>query len=74
MANKSIHITTHGDDWQVKTTRNTKATKVCTTQKECIDYGKKQAQRHDVELFIHEKNGQIRKKNSYGNDPRNIKG
>jgi hypothetical protein len=64
MANKSIHITTHGDDWQVKTTRNTKATKVCTTQKECIDYGKKQAQRH----------GQIRKKNSYGNDPRNIKG
>lgn len=68
MASKSIHVTPHGDSWQVKTAGNTKATKVCNTQKECIDYGKQQAQRNKAELFIHGENGQIRERNSYGND------
>lgn len=74
MSKKSIHITPKGDQWQVKTAGSTKATKVCNTQKECIDYGKQQAKRNNAELVIHGTNGQIREKNSYGNDPRNIKG
>lgn len=74
MSAKQIRVMTHENGWQVKTDGAGKAAKVCTTQKECIDYGKQQAQRNNAELVIHGKNGQIREKNSYGNDPRNIKG
>jgi hypothetical protein len=66
---KSIHITPHKEGWQVKKAGNTKATRVFTTQKECIEYGKAQAQRPGLELNIHDKHGRIREKNSYGNDP-----
>ena len=75
MANKSIHVTPHKDGgWQVKTAGNERATKVCTTQGECINYATVQAKNNSAELFIHGRNGQIREKNSYGHDPRNIKG
>lgn len=70
----SIHITLHGDDWQVKGAGNSRATKVCSTQKECIEIATAQAKRNGSELYIHGANGQIREKNSFGNDPRNIKG
>ncbi|WP_434637086.1 DUF2188 domain-containing protein [Sulfurimonas sp. NW7] len=66
---KSVHVTPHGDDWQVKTAGNERASKVCSTQKECIDYATKQAKNNGAELFIPNKQGQIRARNSYGNDP-----
>lgn len=65
----SIHVTPHENGWQVKKAGNSKATKVCSTQKECIEYGTKQAKRAGAELFIHNKEGRIREKNSFGNDP-----
>ena len=67
---KSIHVTPHkSGGWQSKTAGNTKATKVCTTQKECIDHATEQAKHNGAELYIHNKKGQIREKNSYGRDP-----
>lgn len=70
----SIHVTPHGDKWQIKSAGNSKATKVCFTQKECIEHATAQAKRNDSELYIHNTKGQIRAKNSYGNDPKKIKG
>lgn len=67
---KSIHVTPHESGaWQVKSAGSSKAAKVCTTQKECISYATQQAKNNNAELFIHNKQGRIREKNSYGNDP-----
>lgn len=63
------HITPKGSTWQVKGAGNTKATKIFNTQKEAIEYGKSIAQNQGVELIVHRPNGQIRDKDSYGNDP-----
>ncbi len=65
----SIHITPHEDGWQIKKAGNSKASKVCSTQKECIELGTQQAKRNGAELYIHNKQGKIREKNSFGNDP-----
>lgn len=70
MASKSIHVTPHKDGgWQVKTAGKERASKVCTTQKECISHATTQAKNNAAELYIHGRNGQIREKNSFGNDP-----
>jgi len=65
----SIHITPHKDGWQVKKAGSSKASKVCSTQRECISYGKNLAKKSGAELCIHDRQGRIREKNSYGNDP-----
>lgn len=70
----SIHITPHKDGWQVKRAGNSKASKVCPTQKECIGYGTQQAKKSGAELYIHNRQGKIREKNSFGNDPYPPKG
>lgn len=70
----SIHITPHEKGWQVKRAGNGKASKVCSTQKECIAYGTELAKKHGSELYIHNKHGRIREKNSFGNDPYPPKG
>ena len=67
---KNIHVTPHpGGGWQVKGAGNTKATKVTTTQKEAIAAAIPIAKSNHSEVVTHGKNGQIRDKDSYGNDP-----
>lgn len=55
--------------WAVKKGGSSKATKLHDTQKEAIDHGRKIAKNQKAELYIHDAGGQIREKNSYGNDP-----
>jgi uncharacterized protein YdaT len=71
---KNQHVTKHEDGWQVKGAGNQKATKVTETQKEAINIAREIAKNQSSELIIHGKNGQIRQKDSQGNDPSNIKG
>jgi hypothetical protein len=71
---KNQHVVPHGDQWAVKGAGNEKATIVCNTQQECIMRGREIAQNQGSELFVHNKIGQIRERNSYGNDPRNVRG
>ena len=67
--NKNQHITPHPNGgWQVKGAGNSKATVRTNTQQEAIGIGRKIAQNQQSELVIHRPNGQIRDKNSYGND------
>lgn len=68
------HVTKHPGGWQVKGAGNSKATKVTTTQQEAIKIARNIAKNQASELIIHGKNGQIRQKDSQGNDPSNIKG
>lgn len=69
MNKKNQHVVPHPDGWAVKGAGNSKATKVTDTQSEAIEVAKEIAQNQDSELLIHGKNGRIRERNSYGNDP-----
>lgn len=67
---KNQHITPHSSGkWQVKGAGNSKATVVTKTQSQAIQIGREIARNQNSELFIHNKHGQIRERNSYGNDP-----
>lgn len=70
----SIHVTPQGDSWQVKRAGNQRASAVCNTQQECINLAREIAIKSNSELYIHNKEGQIRAKNSYGNDPIKTRG
>lgn len=71
---KNQHVVPNGDKWAVKGAGNEKATKIVETQKEAIQIAREIAINQESELIIHRANGTIRDKDSFGNDPRNIKG
>ena len=66
---KNQHVVLHKGGWAVRGEHNSKATSVHDTQAEAIDAGRGIAINQESELFIHRPNGQIRDRNSYGNDP-----
>ena len=67
---KSQHVTPHPNGgWQVKGAGNSRATVRTTTQKEAIPVAREISKNQKSEMVIHRTNGQIREKNSYGNDP-----
>jgi hypothetical protein len=71
---KDQHVVMYGKNWAVKGAGNDKNTKIVPTQKQAIDIAREIAKNQQSELIIHKKDGTIRDKDSYGNDPRNIKG
>ncbi|MCC8195123.1 MAG: DUF2188 domain-containing protein [Deltaproteobacteria bacterium] len=72
---KSIHVTPHPEGgWQVKKGGAERASLRTDTQAEGFERARTIAQREGLELCIHRPNGQIREKNSYGNDPYPPKG
>lgn len=66
---KNQHVTPRDGRWQVKGAGNQVATKLFDTQYAAINYGRRIAINQGSELVIHGKDGRIREKNSYGNDP-----
>lgn len=66
---KNQHVVTHGDDWAVRGEGNGRVTSVHSTQQEAIEHAREIARNQQSELLIHGTNGQIRERNSYGNDP-----
>ena len=67
---KEQHVMTHPDGgWQVKGAGNSKATVRKNTQSEALKIARDIAINQNSEVVIHRTNGQIRDKNSYGNDP-----
>ena len=68
MNKKQYHISKNiGGGW--KTTKQSNILSICDTQKQAIDYAKVIAQRTGGEVVIHGRDGKIREKDSYGNDP-----
>ena len=55
--------------WQVKGAGNSRATAKTSTQKEAIGIAREIAKNQNSELIIHNRRGQIRAKDSFGNDP-----
>lgn len=67
---KNQHVTPHsGGGWQVKGAGNERATMRTETQSQAINVAREIARNQGSELFIHGTNGQIRARDSYGNDP-----
>jgi len=69
MAKKNQHVVPHKDGWAVRGAGNSKATSIHQTQREAIDVGRSIAKNQKSELFIHSREGQIRGRDSHGNDP-----
>ncbi len=67
---KNQHVTPHPNGgWQVKGAGNERATARTTNQGDAIRIARDIAINQQSEVVIHRPNGQIRDKNSYGNDP-----
>lgn len=66
---KNQHVVPHNNKWGVRGEGNEKVTKVTETQRQSIEIAKEIAKNQESEVVIHRPNGQIRDKDSYGNDP-----
>ena len=66
---KNQHVVPHTDGWAVKGAGNQRATSVHETQAEAIEAAREIAKNNSSELFIHNREGKFRERNSYGNDP-----
>lgn len=69
MTGKNQFVSPHGDQWAVKGSGNSKATKLFDKKQDALDFGKQIAKNQHSELIGQKKNGQINLKNSYGKDP-----
>lgn len=66
---KNQHVVPHPNGWGVRGEGNGKVTRVTDTQREAIQIAREIAQNQQSELLIHGRNGQIRERDSFGNDP-----
>ena len=66
---KNQHVVPHQGDWAVKGEGNGKATVIVDTQQEAIKVAKEIAINQGSEMFIHNRKGEIRERNTYGDDP-----
>jgi len=66
---KNQHVLPVNGKWAVKGEGNIKNTRITQTQSEAINIARTIARNEQSELVIHGRNGQIRQKDSFGNDP-----
>lgn len=63
-----------GRGWHTKTAGDSKSISPHPTQKKAIAEGKARAKELGAELIIQGRDGRIREKDSFGHDPRHVKG
>ena len=69
MSKRNQHVVLHDDGWAVRGAGSQRATSIHRTQQDAIDAGREIARNQGSELFIHGRDGRIRDRDSYGNDP-----
>jgi len=70
MSKKMIFVQQRPDgDWEAKNAGAQRASVVLPRQADVIERAKDLAKKAEAELVIKGRNGKIREKNSYGNDP-----
>lgn len=74
MSGKNQHVVRRENGWAVKGEGNSKATSVHRTQSEATKAARDIAINQKSELLVHDENGKIVLRNSYGNDPHPPKG
>ena len=68
-----IHVLPDGDRWKLERDGG-EVVDTFATQEEAIGAGRQVAEQDGAELTIHRQDGQIREKDSHGNDPRDVPG
>ena len=71
---KNQHVVPKNGRWGVKGENNSKLTSTFDTQAEAIARARKISRNQQSELLIHSRNGRIRERDSYGNDPYPLRG
>jgi hypothetical protein len=66
---KNQHVVPVGDRWGVRGEGNSRLTSIRDTQSGAATQAREIARNQRSELLIHGRNGQIRERDSYGNDP-----
>jgi hypothetical protein len=75
MAKHNQHVVPAGEEgWGIQGEGNSRKTSYHETQSEAIKEAKEIAKNQGSELFIHNRKGQIRERNTYGRDPYPPKG
>ena len=69
MAKKNQHVVPLGNGWAVKGEGSSKFTVITEKQRDAITIARGIAKNNKSEIVIHGKDGRIRDKDSYGNDP-----
>ena len=69
MSDKNVHVTPHDGRWAVEHEDSQRVSSLHDTQAEAEAAGRVTARREQVEFYLHGRDGQIRGRDSYGNDP-----
>jgi hypothetical protein len=69
MSDKNIHVVPRDGRWAVEREDSQRASSLHDTQAEAETAGRVTARREQVEFYLHGRNGQIRERDSYGDDP-----
>ena len=66
---RNLHIVHSQGEWKVKREGSVRASKVFNDKSAAVDYGRKISKSERLELYIHNMDGRIAARRSYGNDP-----
>lgn len=66
---KDVHVVPSGGGWTVRKQGAVRATKHFPTQKEAVTWARHSAKSDSTDLVVHNRDGTIRSKDSYGTDP-----
>ena len=69
MTKKGTHVVPRDNGWAVRKEGASRASKIFTTQADAVKYARELAQKEKAELYVHRRDGTIRERSSYGNDP-----
>ena len=71
---KNQHVVPRGPNWAVVGEGNSRAPVVPPPQREALDRAREISRNQHGEVFIHNRRGQIRERDSHGRDPRRSRG
>jgi hypothetical protein len=74
MAKANVHTVPHEGGWANRRDGAKRVSKVYKTKTEAEAAGRKTAMREKVEHLIQNRDGKVSERNSYGGDPRRVKG
>ncbi|WP_426235357.1 DUF2188 domain-containing protein [Pararhizobium sp. DWP1-1-3] len=69
MSSKGKHVIPSGGKWSIREAGSSRASRTFPTQDEAVEAARKIARIEGATLYIHGKDGLIRNRRSYANDP-----
>lgn len=66
---RNVHVVHSQGEWKVRREGSLRASRVFGNKRAAIDYGRKLGREDRVELYIHNLDGRISDRRSFGNDP-----